>query len=129
MIGREFEAEVTFADTTLALEYRVIEKSESSLDLLAGARALYTNVSLDVGPLGAEPAIDEEQDKTWIDPIVGAKGRYRFNDHWGVVGEFAEWWRRRSGEGASPPRSSSAATERRSAGRSGGRRSTRPWSE
>jgi hypothetical protein len=84
--GRDYDADISFGDTTLALEFRVIEEPTSALDLFAGARMYYADVDVDVGPGAVLPGFSAGQDETWVDPVIGIKTRYRFNRHWGLFG-------------------------------------------
>jgi len=79
-----FTTDLTVADATLALEYRVIEAPKYTLDVLGGARAVYGYTGIDIDATGAGPGFNGSASKTWIDPIVGLKAHYFFNDHWSV---------------------------------------------
>ena len=81
---RGFDYGVTIADATLALEYRVLDTASFSLDALAGGRVIYAKVSIDLEAIVTEAPLDADQNKTWVDPIVGAKCRYHFNDKWAI---------------------------------------------
>ena len=68
---------------TLAGEYRVVSNQAWTLDVLAGARSLYFNPSLDYRVAGPDGSIDGHKDSsgTAWDGIVGTRGRYTFGDH------------------------------------------------
>jgi hypothetical protein len=68
---------------TLAGEYRVVSNQAWTLDVLAGARSLYFNPSLDyrvAGPAGSIEGHKDSSGTAW-DGIVGTRGRYTFGDH------------------------------------------------
>ncbi len=59
--------------------YRAIETEHASLDLLAGARlwSVDTEVKLRGGLL---PNQKFEEDESWVDPVIGLHGLYRFDN-------------------------------------------------
>lgn len=65
--------------------YRVVESDQMHVDLLAGARIWSVDVDLDLtgGTLGPRSADDGD---TWVDPMVGFKGRYQIDDVWSLSG-------------------------------------------
>jgi hypothetical protein len=68
---------------TLAGQYRAISDARWTVDLLAGARMLYLESTVDytiTGPLGSIQGTRETSGTTW-DGIVGTKGRYTFGDN------------------------------------------------
>jgi len=70
-------------------EYRILANDTATVDLLAGARVFSVDNDIDakltVG--GAHIAQFSGSDgATWVDPIVGARGRYNFTDAWYVTG-------------------------------------------
>jgi hypothetical protein len=75
-----------------ALEYRVLETDTASVDLMAGGRLWW--VETDVDPQGGPgDALYFSDGDTWVDPIIGAKGRVNLSDQfyltgWGMVGGF-----------------------------------------
>ena len=83
---REVDTDVTFAAAALAPEYRLIDQPKFTLDGFAGARVLYADVGLDVAAGAVLPGFGGGQDKTWVDPIVGAKFHYLFAERWGLHG-------------------------------------------
>jgi hypothetical protein len=73
-----------YSQTTLAGNYRVYEAPNAYLDVLGGIRI--TNVDLDL-TIQINPAVLSASDgDTWVDPIVGLKGRYDLDDNWYVKG-------------------------------------------
>jgi hypothetical protein len=82
---RDFNYDLTFADATLALEYRVVDHPRFTLDALAGARALYAKVSIDVDAVASDRELKGEQTHVWVDPIIGGKCHYQINEHWGLA--------------------------------------------
>lgn len=76
----------------LAGEYRVVETNTASVDLMAGGRLW--SVDTDVDPQGgpADPLFFSDGD-TWVDPIVGVRGRVNLTPEvyltgWGMIGGF-----------------------------------------
>jgi hypothetical protein len=70
---------------TLAGNYRFYESPASYADVIAGAR--YTKVNTDLGlTLGPLATIVSDGD-SWIDPVVGIRGRHNFDEHWYVKGQ------------------------------------------
>ena len=84
--GRTFDADLTFADATLGLQYRLIEESRFSLDGFGGARVMYAKTSIDLSAGALLPGATGEQDKTWVDPIVGLKCRWELGERWSLAG-------------------------------------------
>ena len=77
---------------TAAPEYRLLEGPHGSLDAMAGLRvwSVNTEVGLHGGLLGGLGADDGD---TWVDPIIGMKGRLNLPSNfyltgWGMVGGF-----------------------------------------
>ncbi|WP_157961718.1 hypothetical protein [Acuticoccus kandeliae] len=77
---------------TIAPEYRAIETDKASLDVMAGARvwSVDTDLRFRGGVLDGVSANDGD---TWVDPLIGIKGRYDFTDRffvtgWGMIGGF-----------------------------------------
>jgi len=83
---READTDVSFAAAALALEYRLIEQPKFTLDVFGGARVLHAGMGLDVAAGAVLPALGGGQDKTWLDPIVGAKFHYKLAERWGFHG-------------------------------------------
>jgi hypothetical protein len=82
--------EITLA-TVLGF-YRIAEEGESHLDVLAGGRLWSVDGNLGLGA-GALAGISATDDETWVDPVIGVKGRYGLNDKlflkgWGMIGGF-----------------------------------------
>lgn len=76
---------------TLMGEMRVLEQGRSSLDLMAGARLWSVSADLELsGPFATRSASGSE---TWVDPMIGAKGRVQgasplFATGWAMAGGF-----------------------------------------
>jgi hypothetical protein len=70
--------------TTLAANYRVYETQESYLDAIAGIRIMNveTDLAITLGPLG----ISARDGDTWVDPLIGLKGRHNINENWYIKG-------------------------------------------
>lgn len=66
---------------TLAANYRIHRSQNAYVDVFAGARA--TQINLAIG-LAVFPIFSSSSsgDETWVDPIIGIKGRRDLNDHW-----------------------------------------------
>jgi hypothetical protein len=88
--------EVSVGTSTLAFtaagQYRIVENPRGSLDLMAGMRVWSNETSVDIrgGILGG---VSVEESETWVDPLVGAKGRFDLTDKfyltgWGMIGGF-----------------------------------------
>ena len=85
-IGNGYHYSTTFVAGTLGLQYRLFDERKFSLDLLAGARAIYAEVSVGIDETARTPELKGDQNKWWVDPIVGIKGSYHFTDKWAVHG-------------------------------------------
>lgn len=70
--------------TTLAANYRFYETQESYLDAIAGIRIMNveTDLAITLGPLG----ISARDGDTWVDPLIGLKGRHNINENWYIKG-------------------------------------------
>jgi hypothetical protein len=70
--------------------YSLVYEEGVSLDVFAGARVWYSDTSLDV--VGGPPISGSDGD-TWVDPLVGIKGRADLGSNfyvtaWGMIGGF-----------------------------------------
>ena len=77
---------------TAAPEYRLLDRPRGSLDAMVGGRvwSVDTEISFQGGDLDGTDVSDGE---TWIDPLIGVKGRYDITDKffltsWGMIGGF-----------------------------------------
>ena len=63
--------------------YRVLENADATVDLLGGFRwfGVDSKISLVGGP-GPGPAPSVSADEDWIDPVIGARSRFRLSDRW-----------------------------------------------
>ena len=77
--------EQDFIGITLGGFYRLIDKEETSLDVLAGIRWWGLDNKMDFGA-GILPAQTIQTDEDWIDPIIGIKGRTMINANWYISG-------------------------------------------
>jgi hypothetical protein len=70
--------------TTLAGNYRFYETQNAYLDAIAGIRIMdvQTDLALTIGPGG----LSASDGDTWVDPVVGVKGRYDLNENWYMKG-------------------------------------------
>lgn len=86
------DVEVTNETLTglLAGEYRIVEAEGGSLDLMAGARLWSVRNEIDIS---GDINRSGDDKTTWVDPMVGFKGRLNlssdfFVDGWGMIGGF-----------------------------------------
>jgi opacity protein-like surface antigen len=93
--ARLVDADIDLTDETFtglaAAEYRLIEEEGGSLDALAGARVWWVNAELDFS--GAFFNASGSDSDTWVDPIIGLKGRLDFSPEffltsWAMIGGF-----------------------------------------
>jgi hypothetical protein len=78
----------SFTGTVLG-EYRVYSEPTGILDLMAGARVFSVDNNIDISLAhGGAPlaAFSGSDGATWVDPMIGAKGRYNINETWFVNG-------------------------------------------
>jgi hypothetical protein len=80
---------------TLMGEYRVVENGNSSVDLMAGARLWNVQIDATVTAAGGGLPINFSQSlsETWVDPMIGVKGRWQgsspwYLTGWGMIGGF-----------------------------------------
>ena len=80
-LWKSAEVETKLTATTVYAGYRVLENEKGFIDLLGGGR--YFTLDLD---LSLEPGCCKGRDTTvsdnWADPVIGARGRYLFNENW-----------------------------------------------
>ena len=89
------DAEIELSSEMLTLlgaaEYRLIDGEGGSLDALAGGRLWWVKTELDFdGAILDDSGTDSE---TWVDPIIGLKGRLNFTPDfyftsWAMIGGF-----------------------------------------
>jgi hypothetical protein len=70
---------------TFGGEYRVLEGQMGSVDLLAGARVWSVNTRLDING-GLLDDREFEDSESWVDPVIGVKGRFDFGEGLFAVG-------------------------------------------
>jgi hypothetical protein len=87
----------TFSFTgTVMGEYRIYSQPNGTLDLMAGARIWDVNNDIDISLTqeGAPiAALSGSDGSAWVDPIIGARGRYNIDEKWflngwGMIGGF-----------------------------------------
>jgi len=61
--------------------YRVFEDEKAFVDVMGGFRYFDTRVDLTLSP-GQLPGAESDLKESWVDPIIGARARYDFSDHW-----------------------------------------------
>ena len=72
--------------------YRALETETAHLDALAGLRVWSVDIDLDFAA-GILPAQSHSDGDTWVDPVIGLKGRIALSEHayvtgWGMIGGF-----------------------------------------
>jgi hypothetical protein len=77
---------------TAMLEYRVVEDGRSSLDVMAGGRMWYVDTNARI-TAGVGSGFSGSDDATWVDPMIGVKGRWQgaspwYLTGWGMIGGF-----------------------------------------
>jgi hypothetical protein len=81
---------------TVMGEYRAYSAPTATLDLMAGARIWDVNNDIELALTAGGPplaAFSGSDGSTWVDPIIGAKGRFNIDESWyltgwGMVGGF-----------------------------------------
>jgi len=78
---------------TLMGQYRAAEQGRTSLDLMAGARIWHVGLDLDLSTPLSPATLSVDEDQTWVDPMVGAKGRLQgdspfYLTGWAMIGGF-----------------------------------------
>jgi hypothetical protein len=72
---------------TLMAEYRVIEQAGTSVDVMAGARVWGVMGDFEVTTAGEGVAlISGSDEKYWVDPMIGVKGRLQGASPWYLTG-------------------------------------------
>ncbi|MGE3871518.1 MAG: hypothetical protein AB7F74_01040 [Parvibaculaceae bacterium] len=93
--AQHINADIDLTSETLtslgALEYRLLDGEEGNLDLLAGGRLWWVKTDLDFN--GAIINASGSDSATWVDPIVGIRGRFNLTPEiylagWGMIGGF-----------------------------------------
>jgi len=92
ILADDVDVDITSLMVTAAAGYSVLSNDRGNFDLIAGARlwSTETQISLNGGLLGDRSVSD---DATWVDPLVGVKGRVNLNEDfyltgWGMIGGF-----------------------------------------
>ena len=78
---------------TFALSYRMVDAKPAFLDAFAGARIYDFYAQIRLQPNLGQVGVNNERTKTWVDPIIGLRGRYYvsrafFLNGYGDVGGF-----------------------------------------
>jgi hypothetical protein len=91
-IGGPLDVGFSTTKAALAATYRAHETDKSHLDILVGARItdVDLNVGVDLGFLGGFSGSDGD---TWVDPLVGVRGRANLTERvyihgWAMIGGF-----------------------------------------
>jgi len=93
--GKGFSSVKTTSETLIfapELGWRIRQDERSFVDVLGGIRLWYLKNSLDFRA-GALPGQSGTKTKTWVDPIIGMRGRQAVDRHWygtlaGDIGGF-----------------------------------------
>jgi hypothetical protein len=88
--------ETSILTATVMGEYRAIAQPRGTLDLMAGARIWSVDNDIELGlSAGGAPlaAFSGSDGSTWVDPMIGIKGRFNLNPSWyltgwGMIGGF-----------------------------------------
>ena len=88
--------ETTSVTATLLGEYRVLAEPTATLDFMAGARLWSVDNELDLALSAGGPplaAFSGSDAQTWVDPMLGVKGRIDLSPSWyltgwGMIGGF-----------------------------------------
>jgi len=67
--------------------YRVFRTEKSSIDLMGGARIWHVKTHLTFQPR-IRPLVDVEGSKTWVDPVIGARGSVNLSPRVFLNGKF-----------------------------------------
>lgn len=81
--------ETTSITATLMGEYRVLAEPTATLDLMAGARLWSVDNELDLALSAGGPtlaAFSGSDAQTWVDPMLGVKGRADLSPSWHLTG-------------------------------------------
>jgi hypothetical protein len=81
---------------TLMGEYRIYSEPAATVDLMAGARIWDVDNDIDIALAAGGPplaAFSGSDGSTWVDPMIGARGRYNIDETWyltgwGMIGGF-----------------------------------------
>ncbi|MBL3685321.1 hypothetical protein F2981_33400 (plasmid) [Sinorhizobium meliloti] len=76
-------------DGTLMAEYRVLAEPSATLDVMAGARIWSVDNELDIALSAGGPplaAFSGSDTQTWVDPMLGVKGRIDLSPSWYLTG-------------------------------------------
>lgn len=81
--------ETTSVTATFMGEYRVLAEPSASLDVMAGARIWSVDNELDIALSAGGPplaALSGSDTQTWVDPMLGVKGRIDLSPSWHLTG-------------------------------------------
>jgi hypothetical protein len=88
--------ETSSLTATFMGEYRAVTQPTGTLDLMAGARIWSVDNDIEISLSAGGPplaAFSGSDGSTWVDPMIGVKGRYNLNPSWyltgwGMIGGF-----------------------------------------
>lgn len=83
------EAEMSGLLGTAALTYALVDSPGAHLDALAGARIWSIDASLDLSVLGGAWDVEEHENISWVDPLVGLRGHYMVTESVFIAGAGA----------------------------------------
>lgn len=92
VVANDVDATIRNFMWTGAASYSVILEEQGNLDFFAGMRVWSTETKISFSG-GLLDGVSAKDSKTWVDPLVGMKGRYNFTQDiyftgWGMVGGF-----------------------------------------
>jgi hypothetical protein len=94
--GQKITPSVLFSDIDVKVKetiidpevgYRVLKTERGSIDLMGGARIWHVKAHLTFQPL-ISPLVDVEGSRTWIDPVIGARGTTSLSPRVFIHGKF-----------------------------------------
>jgi opacity protein-like surface antigen len=82
--GATVDTQITFL--TVAGTWRIQGDTEKFIDVYGGARYYTVDVNMDINAFGSHVQRSVSANADWLDPVLGIKGRYPFDDRWSVYG-------------------------------------------
>jgi hypothetical protein len=80
------DVDVKMTAATLLAGYTIVDRPDVALDLLAGARGVPRDASVDV-PNSIQRLPDSfSASESWADPIIAARGRFQVAPDWSLIG-------------------------------------------
>lgn len=85
------ESDLSSLVGTAALTYTLIDAPEGNFDLLAGARfwSVEGGIKLSLTGTGGTWDFEESDTVSWVDPLIGARGRYNISEDFFLTGAGA----------------------------------------